>query len=110
MFNFLSSPRWEWMTLIISQFNMYSEEMPLLVLGHTAEEHGEHYLGLAGSVCTINENKQEAQQEFTLETTSHQEHENEELILDKTSEYEDLTEEVQDDALPDGIPCDVLSS
>lgn len=48
---------------IISQSNTYSESLPLLVLGHIAEGHGEHYLSLEGSVSSFIENIVEAERE-----------------------------------------------
>lgn len=48
---------------VISESNTYSESLPLLVLGHIAEGHGEHYLSLEGPVSSFIENIVEAERE-----------------------------------------------
>ena len=48
---------------IISESNTYSESLPLLVLGHIAEGHGEHYLSLEGPVSSFIDNIVEAERE-----------------------------------------------
>ena len=48
---------------IISPSNTYSGSLPLLVLGHIAEGHGEHNLNLEGPVSAFIENIQKAERQ-----------------------------------------------
>lgn len=56
---------------IISPSSTYSNRNPLLVLGHIAEGHGEHYLSLEGSVSSFVENILEAESEKISTTEPH---------------------------------------
>lgn len=46
-------------TSIVSPTEGYHEDLPTLVLGHIAEGHGDHYVGLSGPVSSYIESIQE---------------------------------------------------
>ena len=48
-------------TSVISPSGTYSESLPLLVLGHLAEEQGEHYVSLDGPTLPYIQAIQEAE-------------------------------------------------
>lgn len=50
-------------TSLTTPSNMYDENLPLVILGHIAEGHGEHYVSLSGPVSHFIDSIQQAERE-----------------------------------------------
>ena len=58
-------------TSIISPCGQYDDSLPLLVLGHFAEGHGDHYVSLDGPVTHLIQRVQEAEESAPLPSGPH---------------------------------------
>ena len=58
-------------TSIISPCGQYDDSLPLLVLGHFAEGHGDHYVSLDGPVTHLIQRVQEAEESAPLRIVPH---------------------------------------